>query len=655
MILLQANRIKKSFGGRSILDEGGLVVQEGERVGLVGVNGAGKSTLLKILAGELKPDSGEVVKARGLTKAYLAQDSGGLNSDRTIREEMLTVFDPLIVMERELRHMEKQMGENGAVHKQLLENYGRLSAQFKEQGGFTCESSIRAVLKGLKLGDADENTRVQTLSGGQKTRLALARCLLSAPQLLMLDEPTNYLDMENLGWLEQYLRDYRGAVLVVSHDRYFLDAVVKSIYELENARLSRYTGNYTAYAQEKTGRRERQEREYSRQQSEIARQEDFVRRNMAAKDTTGRAKSRLKMLEKMERVEKPAAIRQTRFSFDISRPSGSQVLRIEGLSIGYDNSRQSSVADRRENDIRNNSRTVLAAGIHLEISRGERVALLGPNGAGKSTLLKTIAGQIPPLAGSILPGYHLQTGYYDQEQHGLHPEKDVLHELWDRYPHLEEVAVRTVLGGFLFSGDDVFKKVASLSGGEKSRLALASLMLKKANFLLLDEPTNHLDLLAREVLEDALAGYPGTILFVSHDRYFINKITTRVLDLGPDGVTSSLGNYEDYAARKAGRLAEAEGAPGTPRGQQKETTAEREQYLLRKDEERQKRKTRRQIEDLEKSISALEERIATLQEELFLPEVYQDVTAYQGREQALRKARSELEGCMEQWLLLVEE
>ena len=654
MILLQAARIKKSFGGREILDEGNLVVQEGERVGLVGVNGAGKSSLLKIMAGELEPDAGEVVKARGLSMAYLAQDSGGLSSYRTIREEMLAVFAPLIAMEKDLRHMEKQMGEKSSVDKQLLDDYGRLSAQFKEQGGFTCESSIRAVLKGLKLGDADENTPVQTLSGGQKTRLALARCLLAAPQLLMLDEPTNYLDMENLGWLEQYLRDYRGAVLVVSHDRYFLDAVAKSIYELENARLTRYTGNYTTFAQEKAGRRERQEREYSRQQAEIARLEDFVRRNMAAKDTAGRARSRLKTLEKMERLEKPAAARQTRFSFTVDRPGGSQVLKIAGLSIGYDNSRQSPVVGRRENEIRNSSRTVLATGINFEISRGERVALLGPNGVGKSTLLKTVAGLIPPLAGSILPGYHLQTGYYDQEQHGLHPDQDVLHELWDRYPHLEEVAVRTVLGGFLFSGDDVFKKVASLSGGEKSRLALAALMLKRANFLLLDEPTNHLDLLAREVLEDALAGYPGTILFVSHDRYFINKISTRVLELSSHGVTSSLGNYEDYAARKAGRMAEAEGAPGAARGQQKETTAEREQYLQRKEEERQNRKTHRQIKDLEESIATLEERIAGLQEELFRPEVYQDITAYREREQTLVKAQVELEGCMEQWLLLVE-
>ncbi|MCL6638955.1 MAG: ABC-F family ATP-binding cassette domain-containing protein [Firmicutes bacterium] len=645
MILIQATRIKKSFGGRQVLDGGNLAVAEGERVGLVGVNGAGKSTLLKILAGAMEPDSGEVVRAKGLTMAYLAQDSGGLSSSRTLREEMLSVFTPLMAMEQELRLMEKQM-ETGAAGKQLLEQYALVSARFKEMGGFTYESSIRAVLKGLKLGEADENTPVDLLSGGQKTRLALARCLLAAPQLLILDEPTNYLDLDHLRWLEQYLKEYRGAVLAVSHDRYFLDAVVKTVYELENGRLTRYTGNYTAFAAEKAARREIQAREYARQQAEIARLEDFVRRNMAAKDTAGRAKSRQKALAKMERVEKPFTARQAAFSFEINHPGGSRVLQVQGLSIGY---RNGGGPPGTPGD------TVLASNINFEIARGERVALLGPNGTGKTTHLKTIAGLLPPLEGSILPGYHLQTGYYDQEQRGLNPDKDVLNELWDRYPHLEEVRVRTVLGGFLFSGDDVFKKVADLSGGEKSRLALAALMLKKANFLLLDEPTNHLDLPAREVLENALAGYPGTILFVSHDRYFINRIATRVLELQPDGVVSHPGSYDDYTAKKAETAAPAGGAAGPARDGQKDKTAERELYLRRKEEERYKRKTQKRIEELEKAIAGLEERIARLQEELYLPEVYRDALSYRERERALAQARSELDGCLEQWLRLVED
>jgi ATP-binding cassette subfamily F protein 3 len=372
------------------------------------------------------------------------------------------------------------------------------------------------VLSGLKFADTDLSTPVDTLSGGQKTRLALARCLLGEPDLLILDEPTNYLDMDNLAWLEQYLKSYRGAVLVVSHDRYFLDALVKIIYELTPAGLTRYTGNYSSFIQQKAVLLEQQLKDYNRQQAEIARQEEFVRRNIAAKDTTKRAQSRLKALEKMERLERPGRERRVALSFDIIRPSGVEVLQAEGLGIGY-------------------AGQALAQGLDFQINRGERVALVGPNGIGKSTLLKTIAGQLRPLAGRIRTGSHVRLGYYDQEQQGLSGDKQVLHELWDRYPNLDEVDIRKVLGRFLFSGDEVKKCVADLSGGEKSRLALAALMLQKANLLILDEPTNHLDLPGKEVLEEALDGYPGTILFVSHDRYFINKVATRVLELSAGG------------------------------------------------------------------------------------------------------------------------
>lgn len=649
LILLQATQIKKHFGGRPVLDGVSITVREGERVGLVGVNGAGKSTLLKILAGEASPDSGEVVKARGLTLAFLAQDSG-MNSTRTLWAEMLSVFAPLIEMEQSLRKMEKQMSEAGAPDRQLLEDYGRLSAQFREMGGYTYEASIRSVLKGLKFTGGEEDTPVDILSGGQKTRLALARCLLTAPQLLVLDEPTNYLDMENLAWLEQYLKDYRGAVLVVSHDRYFLDSVVKTVYEIENGKLTRYTGNYSAYAGEKAARREKEEQEYARQQAEIARLEDFVRRNKAGKDTVGRARSREKALEKMDRLEKPFTARKAKFSFTVSRPSANLVLKIKKMSIGYP-------AGGRQPGHGCESHACpgdpLAMGIDMEITRGERVVLLGPNGAGKSTLLRTIAGIIPPLRGSILPGYHLMAGYYDQEQHGLDPEKDVLSELWDRYPHLDEVVVRTVLGGFLFRGDEVFKKVANLSGGEKSRLALAALMLKQSNFLLLDEPTNHLDLPSREMLEDALAAYPGTILFVSHDRYFINKVATRVLELRPDGVASFLGNYDYYSAKKAEQKPADEGEPGG-NGRKKEKEAYRELYQQKREVERQKRKTQKQIGEIEKIVASLEERIARLEEDLYLPEVYRDGALYREKEQELARSRAMLEDCMAEWLTLVE-
>ncbi len=636
MILLQAAQIAKYFGSRRIFSDLSLTVQEGEKAGIVGVNGVGKSTLLKILTGNLAPDAGEVTRARGLSLSYLAQD-GGLESGRGIWDEMLTVFTPLIAMEKKLRAMELQMSEtsadNGAA-RQLLQDYDDLYALFKSRGGFTYETSIRVVLSGLKFAGADPATPVNTLSGGQKTRLALARCLLGEPDLLVLDEPTNYLDMDNLAWLEQYLKSYRGAVLAVSHDRYFLDAMVGVIYELTPAGLARYTGNYSSYVKQKAALLEQQQKEYNRQQAEIARQEEFVRRNIAAKDTTRRAQSRLKALEKMERLERPVRERRVALSLGAVRPSSIEVLQLAGLDIGYVG-------------------LPLAGGLELQINRGERVALAGPNGAGKSTLLKTIAGRIPPLAGRIRLGSHVQPGYYDQEQQGLSGDKQVLHELWDRYPHLDEVEIRTVLGRFLFSGDEVKKCVADLSGGEKSRLALAGLMLRKANFLLLDEPTNHLDLPGREVLEEALGGYRGTILFVSHDRYFINKIATRVLELTNGRITSYLGNYDYYFTKKAGREQQKDRPAGIepPRAE----SAEKINYLKKKEEERQKRTRRRRVEELERAIADLEEVISRLEAELFSPEVYQDYLACRERQKELEESRRLLHERMEEWLALVED
>jgi ATP-binding cassette subfamily F protein 3 len=636
LVLLQAAQILKSFGSHRVFAGINLTVQEGEKAGIVGVNGAGKSTLLKIITGSLAPDAGEVTRARGLSLSYLAQD-GGLESGRSIWDEMLAVFTPLIDMEKQLRAMERQMSTaspgEGAC-RQLLEEYDNLSALFKSRGGFDYETSIRTVLSGLKFADLELATPVDTLSGGQKTRLALARCLLGEPDLLILDEPTNYLDMDNLAWLEQYLQSYRGAVLVVSHDRYFLDALARIIYELTPAGLTRYTGNYSAFIQQKAVLLEQQLKDYNRQQSEIARQEEFVRRNIAAKDTTRRAQSRLKTLEKMERLERPGKERRVSLSFNVSRSSGLEVLRAGSLGIGY--------AD-----------LALVRGLDFHISRGERVALVGPNGIGKSTLLKTVAGLLPPLAGRVSLGIHVQAGYYDQEQQGLNGDKQVLHELWDRFPNLDEVDVRTVLGRFLFRGDEVKKHVADLSGGEKSRLALAALMLQKANLLLMDEPTNHLDLPGKEVLEEALDGYPGTIFFVSHDRYFINKTATRVLELSSNGMSSYMGNYDYYFQKKAererqeGRRAGAEPA--------RVESAEKKQYLQKKEDEKQKRMHHRRVEELEQSVAGLEELIARLEAELFQPEVYQDYQACQQRQGELEEARRQLYEQMEKWLSLVED
>ncbi|MCG9966835.1 ABC-F family ATP-binding cassette domain-containing protein [Pelotomaculum terephthalicicum JT] len=636
MILLQAVRIDKSFGAHRVLNNVNLIIQEGERSGIVGVNGAGKSTLLKIITGALSPDAGEVIKAKDLSVSYMAQD-GGLESGQSIWNEMLSAFTHLICIEKQLRNMEKRMGDpavvaDGKEYRQLLRDYDNLSSEFKNKGGFEYEANIRGVLHGLNFRDMDYNTPVNILSGGQKTRLALARCLLGAPDLLILDEPTNYLDMDNLTWLEQYLQSYRGAVLAVSHDRYFLDTLAKVIYDLDKNGITRYTGNYTSFVRQKAELQEQQLKAYKKQQEEIGRMEEFIRRNMAAKDTTGRAQSRLKTLEKMERVTRPEKEHRVKVSFHVERPSGREVLKVRELTIGYPGA-------------------ALATGLNFDIEKGERVVLIGPNGTGKSTLLKTIAGLLPPLAGHIRQGSLVQIGYYEQEHQGLHRDKDVLHELWDRYPHMNELDIRKALGGFLFSGDDVNKSVAGLSGGEKSRLALAALMLRKANFLLLDEPTNHLDLPGKEALEDALAGYPGTILFVSHDRYFINKVASRVLELSHGSVNSYQGNYDYYQNKKPRLPGAAKSGPDRPADSEEK---KQKQYLQKKEEDRQKRKHLREIASLEQSIADQESLIVRLEKELEQPEVYLDYQACQQRQSELEKVRAVLQDNMEKWLALVE-
>lgn len=634
LILLQAANISKSYGANQVLNGVSITIKAGDRAGIVGVNGAGKSTLLKILTGIITPDEGEVFRSRDTSMAFLAQ-GGGLDSEKTIWDEMLSVFTPLIQMETRLREIERQMGEKSKVtgdesYNRLLLEYDSLTATFKNLGGFEYEANIRGVLHGLKFNDMDYNTPVTSLSGGQKTRLALARCLLAAPGLLILDEPTNYLDMDNMSWLEQYLQSYRGTVLTVSHDRYFLDAIMKVIYELSRGKIYRYPGNYSSFISQKEEATEQQIKDYNRQQSEIARMEDFIRRNMAAKDTVGRARSRQKALDKIDRVERPAQERRVAVSFAINRASGQEVLQVSGLAIGY-------------------SGSILASDLNFGISRGERVALLGPNGIGKSTLLKTIAGKIHPISGHIQFGSFVQTGYYEQEQQGLHHEKQVLDELWDRFPNLDEVDIRTVLGRFLFRGDDAYKLVADLSGGERSRLALASLMLQKANFLVMDEPTNHLDLASKEALEEALKDYPGTILFVSHDRYFINKIAGRVLNLDPGGINSYPGNYDYYLSKKVVKQNQI-----TPRTGETLKQYEKELYLQRKEEERQRRKHQRQVEELEQNIAILEKSAERLEKELYLPEVYQDYEACSSRQAELEKIRNEHQLLLEKWLSLIE-
>ena len=536
MILLQVNQLCKYYGADIVLSNIKLEVQTRDRIALVGRNGAGKSTLLKIISGNLSYDSGDIIKPKDVKIGYLAQDTG-LESDLSIWEEMLSVFAELRQQEQTLRTLEQQMSnpdiiQNETEYQKVLKDYDVLQVDFKDKGGYQFEADIRSVLHGLNFQSFDYNTKIFSLSGGQKTRLALGKLLLSKPDILILDEPTNHLDIDTLSWLEQYLQGYDGAILIVSHDRYFLDKVVNQVYEISRKEISKFPGNYSSYLDKKAENYEREMKQFEKQQDEVAKLQDFIHRNLARASTTKRAQSRRKKLERMELMDRPLGNEKSAsFGFDIEKQSGNEVLHINSLSIGYENETVS-------NDI------------SFKLKKGDSIALVGPNGIGKSTLLKTIMNKLSPLKGDIQYGTNVMIGYYDQQQAELTSNKRVLNELWDEYPLKPEKDIRTVLGNFLFSGDDVLKIVSTLSGGEKARLALAKLMMQKANLLILDEPTNHLDLDSKEILENALLDYPGTILFVSHDRYFINRIASKVVEMNKDGATEYLGDYDYYVEKK---------------------------------------------------------------------------------------------------------
>jgi ATP-binding cassette subfamily F protein 3 len=639
LILLQASHIKKLYGATTILSDVTLTVQSGERVGLVGVNGAGKSTLLKIFAGQISYDAGTIFKAKGISVGYLSQDSG-LSSDETIHGELLKVFQPLMEMETQLRTLEKQISAKAShpdqpSYRQLLERYDHLSESFKEQGGYSYQATVRTVMHGLDLHTLGYDTPVQNLSGGQKTLVALAKLLLQSPEVLMLDEPTNYLDINTLNWLEQYLKSYPGAILIVSHDRYLLDTLVNVTYELEQHQATRYQGNYSQYLDLKAQQIEQQLKQYQRQQQEVARLQDFVQRNIVRASTTKRAQSRRRMLEKMEVMDRPQDhTKKLQVRFDVKITSGKEVLKTWDLSIGY-------------------PEKILSQNINLHIERGESVALVGPNGVGKSTLLKTVLKELAPLAGGVHYGTNVQIAYYDQEQAKLHGTKQVLHELWDHYPLRDEKDIRTVLGNFLFSGEDVLKNVSNLSGGEKSRLALAKLLLKQANFLILDEPTNHLDIYSREVLENALVDFPGTILFVSHDRYFVNRVATRVIELNQQGVTSYLGDYDYYLLKKQ-QLEQIDTNTDLSAEPVKEQR-DRDVYLKAKEIKRLERQKQRRIEELQQQIEQQESQIAQWEEDLCQPEIYQDHVKCQQLNDLLAEAKTKLDELLTDWLSLEED
>ncbi|AOZ92300.1 ribosomal protection-like ABC-F family protein [Paenibacillus crassostreae] len=642
-MLLQATGIKKLYGVHPVLDGINLQILEKERVGLVGVNGAGKSTFLQILAGEISYDGGQIFKAKETTIGYLAQNSG-LQSDRTLWEEMLNVFTPLIDAEQELRSMEKQIAdpdlmENPKKYQDLLDRYAVRSDWFKDNGGYEMETKIRSVLHGMGFGDFAPDTPISTLSGGQKTRLALARILLLAPDLLMLDEPTNHLDIATLTWLEDYLRSYSGSLLVVSHDRYFLDRLVTTIVEIERHQSKRYTGNYSRYIELKAAEYEAELKQYDKQQDEISRMEAFVQRNLVRASTTKRAQSRRKALEKMERLDRPQGeLKKASFSFEVEYSSGKEVLQVSDLSVAFDPS------------------APLFQHVSFDMRRGETAALIGPNGIGKSTLFKCMLGTLQPAAGQIHWGTKVKIGYYDQEQTNLNFSNTVLEELWSEYPHMEEARIRTVLGNFLFSGEDVLKKVSSLSGGEKARVALAKLMLLESNMLILDEPTNHLDLFSREVLESALIDFEGTLLFISHDRYFLNKMAERIVELSSNGTEHYLGNYDDYTEKKqelaeiqqeakdlAAKTAKIE--PGSDSIEKPgASTFEADKLAKREERNRQRR-----LVVLEEEIHTLEESIQALEAKMALPEIFQDYIALQEHQEMVELKKQSLEEVYAEW------
>lgn len=645
MIVMQLNQISKSFGVEEILSNIKLEIKDKDRVAIVGRNGAGKSTLLKIMAGELSYDSGELIKPKEVEIGYLSQHTG-LNSDKSIWDEMLEVFQSLIAQEKQLRSMEQKMADPGsldpAAYEKLLKDYDQLQHDFERSGGYQYESDIRAVLNGLDFQDYDYATPITDLSGGQKTRLALGKLLLKKPELLILDEPTNHLDIETLNWLENYLSGYPGAVAIVSHDRYFLDKTVSIVYEISRHHSKRYVGSYSKYLQQKAADYEKDLRAYENQQAEIKKMEDFIQRNIVRASTTKRAQSRRKQLEKMEVMDRPLGDESSAsFSFQINKRSGNDVLKIEDVSFRYDGETED-----------------LFQHANFHVNRGERIALVGPNGAGKTTLLKTILGRYKPSNGQIQIGTNVEIGYYDQEQTELSSSKTVLKELWDDYPLMNEKDVRTVLGNFLFSGDDVLKLVSSLSGGEKARLALAKLMLQRANLLILDEPTNHLDIDSKEVLEAALIDYPGTIVFVSHDRYFINRIADQVVELTRTGTTTYLGDY-DYYVEKKQEEAEIEKLEKTEGQNEKPAAAAKEMPALSYKEQKQlqseKRKIARRIHELETLIEELETEHAALEEQMTLPEVYEDHEKALELTEQSAAMKKQIETYMEEWTSLMEE
>lgn len=638
MIVLQVNRLTKSFSGVPIIENAQLEVQHRDRVALVGRNGAGKSTLLKIIAGEMNYDEGDIIIPKDITVGYLEQHSH-IDSELSIWDEMLTVFEPVLQMEKQMRHLEQQMANlnpqaDQEAYDEVFKAYDAIQVDFTNNKGYQYESDIRSILHGMQFYPEHYERPVNVLSGGEKTRLALAKMLLQNPKLLILDEPTNHLDIETLSWLEKYLASYEGAILIVSHDRYFLDQITTITYEIARNEVTKYPGNYSFYLDEKAKTYERDMKRFEREQTEKAKLEQFIQKNIARASTSKMAKSRRKVLNKTEWMDAPDGDeRSAQFSFSTKKQSGNDVLSVDDLAIGY-------------------GQNVLAQQIDMRVYRGERIAIVGPNGVGKSTLLKSIVKRDTPLAGSIRYGTNVEIGYYDQEQATLVGNGTVLQEIWNDWPLMQEKDIRTLLGRFLFSGDDVEKPVASLSGGEKARLSLAKLMLEQSNTLILDEPTNHLDLDSKEVLENALDDFPGTLLFVSHDRYFINRLATKVMELTPTGIVEYLGDYNYYVAKKEELIdlnilqVEEQAAP---------STAEEEHKQERREQKKERRKYERIVERVEREMAEIEAKLDELNEQMHDPALANDHEQLIELQTTIDAEQEQHDSLSEQWLEATEQ
>ena len=649
-MILACQKITKAFGGDTILQDINFIINEGEKAALIGINGAGKTTLLKIITGEYEADSGEVVLQRGATMGYLSQVID-VTSRRTIYEEMLDAKKDIIEMEQKIHTLEQDISRlSGEKLENAMESYSLLTDRFEKSNGYAWKSEIVGVLKGLGFTEAEFDTPIHTLSGGQKTRVALSRILLTQPDIILLDEPTNHLDMDAIRWLETFLSNYRGAVLIVSHDRYFLDRVVSKVIEIEAGKSQTFLGSYSQYAEKKKAQRDAQMKLYLNQQQEIRHQEDVITklRSFNREKSIRRAESREKMLNKMELVDKPVVLNsRMRISLEPEVISGNDVLTIENLSKSFENK-------------------PLFRNLNLSIHRGEVVGLLGANGTGKTTLLKIINRHLRPDSGKIHYGAKVSIGYYDQEQHVLNDENTIFDEISDAYPKLTNTRIRNVLAAFLFTGDRVFQKIGTLSGGEKGRVSLAKLMLSNANFLILDEPTNHLDIQSREILEDAINDYEGTVFYVSHDRYFINQTATRILDLSPDGIVNYKGNYTYYLEQKeAGNIeADSDSVLSPPAGSD-ETAASsagnpssgssKEDWKRSREEAARQRKRANELKKTEAEISRLEEENETIKNEMNDPEIGSNVSRLMELSRQYEENEEALLDLYEKWEELSEE